>query len=98
MEGSICDAILTPIPGELTFKILSELAGPGLVASDSQVLEAMAILFLHHKLVVEPGGAISLAAVLNEINEIESETLIIVCTGGNVDPKVFSQALDLVDV
>ena len=86
------------MPGELTFKILLELAGSGLVASDNQVLEAMAILFLHHNLVVEPGGAISLAAALNNINEIEAETLIIVCTGGNVDPKVFSKALDLIDV
>lgn len=98
MEGSICDAILTPMPGELTFKILLELAGPGLVASDSQVLKAMAILFLHHNLVVEPGGAISLAAALSNIDEIDAETLIIVCTGGNVDPKVFSKALDLIDV
>ena len=75
-----------------------ELAGSGLVASDSQVLKAMAILFLHHNLVVEPGGAISLAAALNNIDEIDAETLIIVCTGGNVDPKVFSKALDLIDV
>ena len=98
MEGSICDAILTPTPGELTFKILSKLAGPGLIASDRQVLEAMAILFLHHNLVVEPGGAISLAAALNEINKVDAESLIIVCTGGNVDPKVFSKALDLINV
>ena len=97
MGGSICDAILTPTPGELTFEILKKYAAPGLVASDEQVLEAMALLFLHHNLVVEPGGAISLAAALNQNEKIDSDALIIVCTGGNVDPVIFSRALDLID-
>ena len=97
MDGSICDAILTPTPGELTFEILEKYAAPGLVATDEQVLEAMALLFLHHNLVVEPGGAISLAAALNQNEKIDSDALIIVCTGGNVDPFIFSRALDLID-
>ena len=97
MDGSICDAILTPTPGELTFEILEKYAAPGLVATDEQVLEAMALLFLHHNLVVEPGGAISLAAALNQNEKIDSDALIIVCTGGNVDPVIFSRALDLID-
>jgi threonine dehydratase len=98
LSGSICDAILTPTPGEITFKILLELAGSGLVANDKQVLEAMSLLFLHHKLVVEPGGAISLAAAFNEIDKIQAESIIIICSGGNVDPKIFSRALKLIDV
>ena len=97
LDGSICDAILTPTPGELTFEILKKHAAPGLVASDVQALEAMSLLFLHHNLVVEPGGAISLAAALNQNEKIDSDALIIVCTGGNVDPIIFSKALDLID-
>ena len=57
----------------------------------------MSLLFLHHNLVVEPGGAISLAAALNQYEKIDSDALIIVCTGGNVDPFIFSKALDLID-
>ena len=97
LDGSICDAILTPTPGELTFEILKKHAAPGLVASDAQALEAMSLLFLHHNLVVEPGGAISLAAALNQYEKIDSDALIIVCTGVNVDPFIFSKALDLID-
>ena len=57
----------------------------------------MALLFLHHNLVVEPGGAISLAAALHQHGKIGSDAIIIVCTGGNVAPVIFSRALDLID-
>lgn len=92
LGGSICDAILTPSPGELTFPILSRLAGPGAVVSDDQALEAMALAFTHLRIVLEPGGAAALAAAL--FTEDLPDTVIAVATGGNVDPATFATALD----
>jgi threonine dehydratase len=90
--GSICDAILTPSPGELTLPILSRLAGPGAVVSDDQALHAMALAFTHLRIVLEPGGAVALAAAL--FGEDLPDTVIAVATGGNVDPATFATALD----
>tara|TARA_B100000965_G_scaffold403926_1_gene433317 strand:- start:186 stop:1172 length:987 start_codon:yes stop_codon:yes gene_type:complete len=90
---SICDAILTPTPGELTFPILKRLAGHGLVASDDQVLRAMKCLYENFKLVAEPGGAVALAAALFSAQRLEKENIIVVVSGGNVDSNIFAQAL-----
>lgn len=91
--GSLCDAIVTPSPGELTFPILKRLAGPGLVVTDAECLHAMALAFLRLKIVVEPGGAAALASALFRRDQIEGDTVIVVATGGNVDPALFSQTL-----
>lgn len=90
--GSICDAILTPSPGELTFPILQRLAGPGAVVTDDQALQAMALAFTHLRIVLEPGGAVALAAAL--FGENLPDTVIAVATGGNVDPATFARALE----
>ena len=90
--GSICDAILTPSPGELTFPILQRLAGPGAVVTDDQALQAMALAFTHLRIVLEPGGAVALAAALFAPDL--PETVIAVATGGNVDPATFARALE----
>lgn len=92
LGGSICDAILTPSPGELTFPILSRHAGPGAVISDDQALRAMALAFTHLRIVLEPGGAVALAAAL--FGDDLPDTVIAVATGGNVDPATFATALD----
>ncbi len=89
--GSICDAILTPSPGQLTFPILQRLAAPGLVVSDDQALQAVALAFTHLRVVLEPGGAVALAAAL--FTPGLPDTVIAVATGGNVDPVTFSSAL-----
>ena len=89
--GSICDAILTPAPGLLTLPILQRLAGPGLVVSDDQALQAVAIAFAQLRIVLEPGGAVALAAALFAPDL--PETVIAVATGGNVDPATFALAL-----
>ena len=96
-SGSICDAILTPSPGELTFPILKRLCGPGLVVPEADALRAMAQAFLRLKIVLEPGGAISLAAALFHGDQIAADTVIVVATGGNVDPGVFTRALETLD-
>ncbi len=93
MTGSICDAIVTPEPGELTFPILSRLAGPGLVVRDAEALAAMAVAFRHLKIVAEPGGAVALAAALYRADEIAGDTVIAVISGGNVDPDRFAAAI-----
>lgn len=92
-ETGLCDAILTPAPGQITFPIMSRLCGQGIVVTDDQVLRAMALAFLRLKIVVEPGGAVALAAALFHTEEIEGEAVIATASGGNVDPAVFSLAL-----
>lgn len=91
-SGSICDAIVTPSPGELTFPILNRLCGPGLVVSDDDCLRAMAIAFERLKIVVEPGGAAALAAAL--FHSDSDEDVVVVTTGGNVDRSMFLRALE----
>ena len=91
-SGSICDAILTPSPGELTFPILSTLAGPGAVVTDDQALHAMALAFTHLRVVLEPGGAVALAAAL--FGDGLPDTVIAVATGGNVERSTFATALE----
>ena len=91
--GSICDAIISPTPGEITLPILRRLAGPGLLVSDDEALEAMAVAFTHLKVVAEPGGAVALAAALFRKDEVEGEDVIVTISGGNVDAPMFQTAL-----
>jgi threonine dehydratase len=93
LGGSLCDAIVTPQPGNITFPINARLCGQGLVVSDEEALEAMVLAYNRLKIVVEPGGAVALAAALFRRDEIEGDSVIAICSGGNVDPQVFSAAL-----
>ena len=93
--GSICDAIVTPQPGDITFPILARLCGPGLVVTEDEVLRAMALAFAHLKIVVEPGGAVALAAALFHPGAVAGEAVICVATGGNVDAATYARALAL---
>ncbi|NOD62492.1 MULTISPECIES: threonine/serine dehydratase [unclassified Ruegeria] len=93
-SGNICDAILTPQPGDITFPILNRLCGPGLSVTEEEALRAMALAFLRLKIVLEPGGAVALASALFRGDQIEGDDVIVVASGGNVDPAVFSRALE----
>ena len=93
-SGSICDAIVTPQPGNITFPILKRLAGPGLVVTDDEALRAVAQAFNRLKLVAEPGGAVALAAALFRKDEIQGDDVIVTISGGNVDPDIFARALE----
>ncbi|KIC12563.1 threonine ammonia-lyase [Leisingera sp. ANG-M1] len=93
LSGSICDAILTPQPGEITFPILSRLCGPGIVITEDEAMRAMALAFLRLKIVLEPGGAASLAAALFHADQIKGDAVFAVATGGNVDAELFREAL-----
>lgn len=95
-SGSICDAILTPEAGDLTWPILRDLCGAGAVVSDDLALDAVAAAFQRLKLVVEPGGAVALAAALWALPDgVGADVPVIaVTTGGNVDADIFARALD----
>lgn len=90
--GSLCDAIITPSPGEITFPILQRLCGAGVVVPDEDCLRAMALAWDRFKVVLEPGGAIALAAALFH-SEGEAD-IVAVASGGNVDRDVFAMALE----
>jgi threonine dehydratase len=92
-SGTICDAIVTPEPGQITFPILRRLCGPGLVVTDDQALDAMALAFSRLRIVLEPGGAVALAAALFLPQSVQGDAVIAVATGGNVDPATFARAL-----
>lgn len=87
---SICDALQAHSPGEMTFAINQKLLGKGLVVSDAEVRAAMRFAFANLKLVVEPGGAVSLAAVLSGKIETQDKNTVIVISGGNVDGELFA--------
>jgi threonine dehydratase len=91
--GSICDAIITPSPGQITFPILAAHCGPGLTVSDDDCLRAMAAAFTRLKLVIEPGGVVALAAALYHPEALSGDSVIVVATGGNVDAGLYAEAL-----
>ena len=92
MTGSICDAIVTPQPGELTWPIIRRLCGPGKVVTEEQALRAMALAHDRLKIVIEPGGAVALAAALFLGGE---GPVIATASGGNVDAAMMMRALSL---
>ncbi len=89
----LCDALLAPRPGALTFAINRRLLSGGLAVTPAEVFRAMRFAFEHLKLVVEPGGAVALAALLAGRLEARGRCCGIVLSGGNVDAAVFAQAL-----
>ena len=91
--GSICDALMAEQPGELTFAINRRLVGGGFAVSEDEVCHAMRQAFSLLKLVVEPGGAVALAAVLAGRIEVAGRTTGVVLSGGNVDPGLYARVL-----
>ena len=87
--GTICDALMAQTPGEMTFAINRELVGAGVAVSDEEVAAAVAFAFRELKLVVEPGGAAALAALLSGKIDVKGKIAVAVLSGGNVDPDLF---------
>ena len=90
---SICDAVVTPSPGEITFSINRNTLSGGFAVSDELVLGVMATAFKHLKIIVEPGGAVALAAALDGRLPAGTDCAVAVASGGNVDPEMFTRAL-----
>jgi len=91
--SSICDALLMPEPGKLTFEITRRLVGEGLSATDDEVRAAMRFAFGELKVVVEPGGAVALAALLAGKIDARGKIAVAVLSGGNVDAKLFAETI-----
>jgi threonine dehydratase len=87
--GTICDALMARTPGALTFAINRTLVGEGVCASDEEVARAVAFAFRELKLVVEPGGAVALAALLAGRIDLKGKVAVAVLSGGNVDSDLF---------
>ncbi|MDA1089020.1 MAG: threonine/serine dehydratase [Proteobacteria bacterium] len=94
---SFCDALILPMPGELTFSINRQHLSGGLSVSDHQTAQAMKVAFQYLKLVVEPGGAVALAAALSGAYDCRDKTVAVICSGGNVDAGIFAEAINLDD-
>ncbi len=91
---TICDSIMTPTPNEHTFEINRKLLAGGLTASDNDVRTAMRFAFDTFKIVIEPGAAVGIAAVLNGQIDITGKTIAVVTTGGNVDPQRYCELVN----
>ena len=94
---SICDAIITPTPGDITFPIMKQHLAGGVGISDDDCLRAMQSCWRHLKLVVEPGGAVGVASALalKGQDEVKGKDIIAVASGGNVDDDLFAKALSI---
>jgi threonine dehydratase len=89
LTGTICDALMARTPGEITFAINRSLVGEGVTASEQEVARAVAFAFHELKLVVEPGGAVALAALMANKVDVKGKVAVAVLSGGNVDPELF---------
>lgn len=92
-EVGLCDAILTRSAGVHTFPIIQSLCGSGIVVTDAEVKAAMRLAALRLKLVVEPGGAVALAAALFHGDMLDDGPVIATLSGGNVDAALYAQIL-----
>ena len=91
---TICDALMATIPGEITFAVNSKLVARGVTATDAEVGQAVAFAFREFKLVVEPGGAVPLAALMHGRMDAKGKTVAIVLSGGNVDADLFARLIE----
>jgi threonine dehydratase len=93
LSGSICDALMSNTPGKLTFEVAKRNLAGGLVVTDEEARTAVRFAFEELKLVLEPGGAVSLAAILAGKLHFEGKTVAAILTGGNIDPTLFAEII-----
>jgi threonine dehydratase len=93
LSGSICDALMSAMPGEITFEVAKRNLVGGLVVTDEEAKAAVRFAFRELKLVVEPGGAVSLAAILAGKLDLAGKTVMAVLSGGNIDPALFAEII-----
>jgi threonine dehydratase len=93
LSGSICDALMSAMPGEITFEVARRNLVGGLSVTDEEAKEAVRFAFRELKLAVEPGGAVSLAAILARKLDFAGKTVMAVLSGGNIDPGLFAEII-----
>ncbi|WP_421722981.1 threonine ammonia-lyase [Bauldia sp.] len=91
--GSVCDALMAQAPGEISFEINREHGAQAVAVSDRDAFEAVALAARELKLIVEPGGAVALAALLAGRVDCREKIVVVILSGGNVDDQVLSRAL-----
>ncbi|MDB9998697.1 threonine/serine dehydratase [Alphaproteobacteria bacterium] len=91
---SICDALLANKPGKITFEINRNNLTGGISVTDNQSLIAMNIAYKHFKIILEPGGAVALAAAIAKKIDVEGKNILVIASGGNVDSDVFKKCLN----
>ena len=94
-KKSVCDALLAPKPGEITFEINKNNLAGGLLVSDKEAMFAIKEAFNFLKIVLEPGGAVALAAAISNKVNIKNKNVIVIASGGNVDQEIFQKSLSL---
>jgi threonine dehydratase len=92
--NSFCDALLVEIPGKLTFRTNKLLLAGGLIVSQKQTAHAIQVAFEEFKIVLEPGGAVALGAVLFNKITTSGKKIGVICSGGNIDKSTFKDVLD----
>jgi len=92
-QPTLCDAIATPTPGKLTLPIMQRLVRDGITLTENEVCEAIVFAYKYLKLVLEPGGAVALAAVLSGKIKTQDRIIGLTLSGGNIDPALFAKIL-----
>lgn len=92
-HSTLCDSLMTPTPGALTWSINQTTVSDFLVVTEDEVRHAVSFAFRYLKLVVEPGGAVALAALLSKKLNLEGQELALILSGGNIDPLVLDNCL-----
>ena len=90
---SICDALLAEKPGNITFNINKFNLTSGVSVSDNEALIAMNTAYKHFKIVLEPGGAVALAAAISQKVDMKNKNVLVIASGGNVDKNIFENCL-----
>jgi threonine dehydratase len=90
---TLCDSLMAPTPGEITWSINSRLVDEFLAVTELEVMHALSFSFKYLKLVVEPGGVVALAALLQKKIDIKNKRVAVILSGGNVDPATFTRCL-----
>ena len=93
INTSICDALLANKPGDITFPINKKNLTSGISVTDEEALIAMHSAYKHFKIVLEPGGAVALAAAISNKININNKNVLVIASGGNVDKNVFESCL-----
>lgn len=93
MQPTIADGISVALPGTLNFEIIKKTVDDFVTVSDDDIARALVVLLERAKLVVEPAGAVGIAAIMAGKIKKSAGTTVAILSGGNIDPKVMEKVL-----